>query len=358
MTDTTSKLSAEEAQAIEAISGTAAPAQQGTSTAAAPPESAAADADNPIDAQFDLPVDGPASQGYIGAADASADEHDVPDEHGEHHLAHGETEGDDADMLAMRSAMLDSAELANRAAGMAAKAAADMHSVTTDMQQVTGEMHAASAALVESHGKQRLNGIVVLATFGALMLTSMALFGIMSYRLQSRITQADEMLLAVGKRIVTMNETMELITGAGETLRDISSRQDTIVGGQAKLDARLDEVVNSMAQAAAQAASKPADAKGAPDLAKLIQALDAKVQSQSTALNALSSQVRAAPAAARPDPAAVRREIEAALRQQKAAEAAAKPVVVAPPPPPAPPPKPKETLVQYPRTQPQGKEAP
>ena len=122
MTDTTSKLSAEEAQAIEAISGTAAPAQQGTSTAAAPPESAAADADNPIDAQFDLPVDGPGSQGYIGAADASADEHDVLDEHGEHHLAHGETEGDDADMLAMRSAMLDSAELANRAAGMAAKA--------------------------------------------------------------------------------------------------------------------------------------------------------------------------------------------------------------------------------------------
>ncbi len=357
MTDTTSKLSAEEAQAIEAISGVATPAPQGASAAAtdAHPESAAADTDNPIDAQFDLPVDSPASQGYIGAADAPTGEHG---EHDHAHEVHGETEGDDADMLAMRSAMLDSAELANRAAGMAAKAAADMHSVTSDIHHVTGEMHTASAALVESHGKQRINGIVVLATFGALMLTSMALFGIMSYRLQSRITQADEMLLAVGKRIVAMNEAMELITGAGETLRDISSRQDTIVGGQMKLDARLDEVVSATAQAAAQAASKPADSKGAPDLAKLIQALDAKIQSQSTALNALSSQVRAAPAAARPDPAAVRREIDAALRQQKAAEAASKPVVVAPVAPPAPPPKPKETLVQYPRTQPQGKEAP
>ncbi len=365
MTDTTSKLSAEEAQAIEAISGVAAPAPQGTSSATTTDAIAgttAVDADHAVDAQFDLPVDGPASQGFISAADAPAGEHDVHGEHGEpvaHHEAQGETQvADDADMLAMRSAMLDSAELANRAAGMAAKAAAEMHSVTTDMQHVTGEMHTASAAMVESHGKQRLNGIVVLATFGALMLTSMALFGIMSYRLQSRISQADEMLLAVGKRIVAMNEAMELITGAGETLRDISSRQDTIVGGQAKLDTRLDEVVSAMAQAAAQAASKPADSKGAPDLAKLIQALDAKIQSQSTALNALSSQVRAAPAAPRPDPAAVRREIEAALRQQKAAEAAAKPVVVAPPAPPAPPPKPKETLVQYPRTQPQGKENP
>ena len=354
MTDTTSKLSAEEAQAIEAISGVAAPAPPGSAAAAA-------EADNPIDAQFDQPVDDPASGGFISAAEPPRIEHeahDLDDEYAHPHESHGETEGDDADMVAMRSAMLDSAELANRAAGLAAKAAADMHSVTTAMQGVTTEMHGASEALVESHGKQRINGIVVLATFGALMVTSMALFGIMSYRLQSRITQADEMLLAVGKRIVTMNETMELITGAGETLRDISSRQDTIVGGQAKLDARLDEVVSAMAQAAAHAASKPADSKGAPDLAKLIQTLDAKVQSQSNALNALSSQVRAAPAAARPDPAAVRREIEAALRQQKAAEAAAKPVVVAPPPPPAPPPKPKETLVQYPRVQPQGKEAP
>ena len=351
MTDTTSKLSAEEAQAIEAISGAAAPAPQGRA-------GAAADADNPIDAQFDLPVDGPASEGFISAAEASTGEHDAYDVHDEHaHIDHGETEGDDDDMIAMRSAMLDSAELANRAAGMAAKAAADMHSVTTAMQGVTTEMHDASAALVESHDKQRLNGIVVLATFGALMVTSMVLFGIMSYRLQSRINQADEMLLAVGKRIVTMNETMELITGAGEALRDISSRQDTIVGGQMKLDARLDEVVSATAQAAAHAASKPADPK-AQDLSKLIQALDAKIQSQSTALNALTSQVRAAPAAPRPDPAAVRREIEAALRQQKAAEAAAKPVVVAPPAPPAPPPKPKETLVQYPRTQPQGKETP
>jgi DNA repair ATPase RecN len=226
------------------------------------------------------------------------------------------------------------------------------------MGQLTGEMHAASAALVESHDKQRLNGIVVLAVFGALMLTSMALFGIMSYRLQSRITQADEMLLAVGKRIVAMNETMELITGAGETLRDIAARQDTIVGGQAKLDARLDEMLANAAQASAAAATaKPADPK-APDLAKLLQSLDAKLQSQSSALNALSSQVRAAPAAARPDPAAVRREVEAVLQKQKAAEAAARPVVVAPAAPPAPAPKPKEALVQYPRTPPQGKETP
>lgn len=316
MTEPTAQLTAAEAMAIDAISGTA-----------APPAAPEAGADARIEPQIAPLTQVPSTATEVEAH--SLEEPSAPETF---------TEGDDEDMLAMRSAMLDSAELANRAAGMAAKAASDMHG--------------ASASLIASHSTQRLHGIVVLATFGALMLTSMALFGIMSYRLQSRIAQADAMLLAVGKRIVSMDESMELITGAGETLRDIASRQDSIIGGQMKLDARLDEIVMAN-QAVAQAASKPADTKG-PDLAKLIQALDAKLQSQSAALNALSSQVRTAPAP-RPDPAVVRHEIEAALRQQKAAEAASKPVVVAPPAPAAPPPKPKETLVQYPRAQPQGK---
>ena len=329
MTEPTTQLSAEEALAIDAISAVAKP----TLPSAAPIADLSVSEDH-LDAHFDLPPD---AQPEL-VAPAAIDLAPPPDAE----QASAADAAEDPDMLAMRSTMLDSAELANRAAGMAARSA--------------GEMHGAATKLIAAHSAQRINGIVVLATFGALMLTSMALFGIMSYRLQSRITQADAMLLAVGKRIVSMDESMELITGAGETLRDIASKQDSIVGGQMKLDARLDEVIAAN-QAVAQAASKPADTKG-PDLAKLLQALDAKVQSQSSALNALSSQVRSAPAP-RPDPAAVRREVAAALRQQKAAELASKPAaVVVPVAPPAPPAKPKETLVQYPRTQSKAADAP
>ncbi len=363
MNETTSKLSAEEAQAIDAISGATGSVTHSTAIAEAPGSEPIADTAGGAGTPVEPSLDNPASQGFISAAepphieDAAQGDHLVHDapheahehEH-EHEHHHAEPPEDDADMLAMRSAMLDSAELANRAAGMAAKAAGEMHGTMTQLTGIT-------ASMATAHQSARIHGIVVLATFGALMLSSMTLFGFMSYRLQSRISAADEMLLAVGKRIVTMNESMELITAAGETLRDISSRQDTIVGGQAKLDARLDEVVAAMAHAAAQTASKPADAK-APDLGKMIQALDAKLQAQSAALNTLASQVRTVPQAPKSDPAAVRKEVEAALRQQKAAEAASKPVAVAPPAPAAPPPKPKETLVQYPRAQPQGKDAP
>lgn len=319
MTEPSTQLSEAEALAIDAISGAAKPALAET-TPTEPDIS-----EHHLDAHFELPIEAPAAPNLASGPETPAYQDPTLDADEEH--------ADDEDMLAMRATMLDSAELANRAAGMAARSAT--------------EMHGAATKLIAAHSAQRINGIVVLATFGALMITAMALFGIMSYRLQVRIAQADAMLLAVGKRIVSMDESMELITSAGEALRDIASRQDSIVGGQMKLDARLDEIIAANL-AVAQAASKPADTKG-PDLAKLLQALDAKVQSQSSALNALSSQVRATPTP-RPDPAVVRREVEAAMRQQKAAEVTAKPAVVVPVAPPAPPAKPKESLVQYPRT--------
>ena len=264
--------------------------------------------------------------GHVGAlADAHAPQHGADPAH-------------DSDVKDMRTALLEAAELANRAAGLAAKTGSQMHEAAT--------------TLIAANANQRFYGIVVLATFSILMVMGLGLFGFMSMRLQERIAQADAMLLAVGKRVVTMDESMALITDAGETLRDMSSKQDTITSQQNKIDGRLDDVTKAI-QTTMDAIAKPVDNKG-PDVAKLLSAMDARVQSQSAALAALSSQIRSTPAP-RPDPSAVRREIETALRQQKAAEAAAKPVATAPAAPAPPPPKPKENLVQYPRVQAQGK---
>lgn len=255
--------------------------------------------------------------------------HDV-DEHHENAVPH------DHELTDMKSTLLDAAELSNRAAGLAAKAGADLHS--------------AADYVIESNASVRIYGIVVLAAFAILMMIGLGLFGFMSMRLQTRISQADAMLLAVGKRVVAMDESIELLTDTGERLRDMAAKQDLLASQQLKNETRLEDVMR-VAQSASDALIKPAaDTKG-PDLAKLLQALDARLQSQAAAIAALSSQTRAA-AAPRTDTAAVRKEVEAMLRQQKAVEAAAKPVMVAPPV------KPKENLVQYPRTQPQGSQTP
>jgi len=348
MNEPTTQLSAEEALAIDAIANIAKPSLPDTKMVEKPQP------DESIEAQLDLSVEGPSNESAPGEPDLDQleDESHLELDSEEYDAADDADAAEVEDIISMRATMLDSAELANRAAGLAAKSATEMHLASNDLQGTNNNLQGAASKLIAAQDAQRINGIVVLATFAALMLTAMALFGIMSYRLQSRIAQADAMLLAVGKRIVSMDESMELITGAGEVLRDISSKQDSISGAQMKLDARLDDMIAAN-QAIAKAAATP-DTKAA-DTAKLLQALDAKIQSQSAALNALATQVRTAPAQPRLDPAAVRRELEAALRQQKATEIATKPVVVAPPAPPPPPAKPRETLIQYPRVPPQAK---
>jgi methyl-accepting chemotaxis protein len=256
-------------------------------------------------------------------------------------------------MAEMKSTMLDSAELANRAAGMAAKAA--------------GNMHGASTQLIESYAGQKMYLIIVLAVFGLMMVLAMSVFAFMSFRLQQRVTQADAMLIAVGKRVIAMDEGLELFTGHGEALREVASKQDAIISAQTKIELRLDEVMRGV-QAAADTIAKPAavahdkdkDKDKAPDVAKLIKDLDSKLQAQASAISNLSSQVRAVgtPAPARPDPAAVRKEAEALVRQLKAAEASVKPATpsaTTPSAAPKVPEKPVEKVVQYPRVQNTGK---
>ena len=343
MSDPSPTLTADEASAIESIAA-AAPAQ---------PAAAAEQADAPA---HDSPGAHPerdhdahaAPHGNEGGAlaDAAAHAHDAGHSHEEHSGAHEQAQ-EDAELAEMRSTMLDSAQLANRAAGMAAKAA--------------GDMHGASTQLIESSAGQKTYLIIVLAVFGLLMVLSMSVFAFMSFRLQQRVIQADAMLLAVGKRVIAMDESLELFKGHGEALREVASKQDAMTSQLTKIELRLDDVVRTV-QLATDAVSKPAagaDPK-APDVGKLLKELDTKLQSQATAITNLSTQLRAvqAPAPARVDPAAVRKEAEALVRQLKAAEASVKPPPAAAPaaaPAPAAPAKPVEKLVQFPRVQGQGK---
>jgi len=284
------------------------------------------------------PMDAPAhqSEDQNSAPGLGAHDQETHEETHDGEETHTNTTAHDPELTDMKSTLLDAAELSNRAAGLAAKAGADLHS--------------AADYVMESNASVRIYGIVVLSAFAILMMIGLGLFGFMSMRLQSRITQADAMLLAVGKRVVAMDESIALLTDTGERLRDMAAKQDVLASQQLKNETRLEDVMR-VAQSASDALTKPAaDTKG-PDMVKLLQALDARLQSQAAAIAALSTQTRAA-AAPRTDTAAVRKEVEAMLRQQKAVEAAAKPVAVAPPV------KPKENLVQYPRTQPQSSQTP
>lgn len=238
---------------------------------------------------------------------------------------------EDPEVKDVKTTLLESAELANRAASQALQAGADLQAATHHM--------------IGGHVTQRKHGLIVLALFTTLMLIAMVLFGFMSARLQQRIAQADAMLLAVGKRVVTMNEAIELISDTGEALRDISNKQNAITSQQGKLDSRLDELMRAT-QSAMQAISQTSDPKN-QEINKLLQAMDGRIQSNSNALKLLPSQLRSVPAAS-PNPTAIRREVEATLLRQQSKAAAP---VIAPTTPVISPEKPIERLVQYPRVQ-------
>ncbi len=348
MSDKPTALTPDEASAIEAISGIA-PAPPAESalpdeaTEPVPHEEAAAEATHPASEHGN-------EGGALHGAAHDEGHHDHPDHHEESKSAQ---DSQDAEMAEMKSTMLDSAELANRAAGMAAKAA--------------GNMHGASTQLIESYSAQKMFLIIVLAVFGLLMVLAMTVFAFMSFRLQQRVTQADAMLIAVGKRVIAMDESLEQFASHGEALREVANKQEAIISAQTKIELRLDEVmrgvqgaVDTISKPVAQDKDKDKGKEKAPDVAKLIKDLDGKLQAQANAISNLSSQVRAVgtPAPARPDPAAVRREAEALVRQLKAAEASVRPAAPSPtatPAAPKTPEKPVEKVVQYPRIQNTGK---
>ncbi len=233
----------------------------------------------------------------------------------------------------MKMAMLDSAELATRAASLAANAG--------------NEINQATHKLIATFATQQKLAKIILAAAGGLMLLTTVVFVGMSTSLLSRLGKLDAMMLAVGKRVVSMDASLELVGAASEQLKDVLEKQDAISGAQSKLESRLDDVMKT-SQGAAEQSAKQADAKS-QDTVKLIQGLDTRLQAQASAVKSVSAQIQRLQAAV-PDTGGLRRDLEALAKQQRDRQAQETTVKAAAPAPA----KPRDQVVQYPRTTVQG----
>ena len=228
----------------------------------------------------------------------------------------------------LKSTLLDSAELATRGASLAVKAGVEMH-------------HAADKLMNNSIAQQKFNKIILFAFAGAMAL-AIILFTVMAFRMQSKISQLDAMVLAVGKRVVTMDATIELVASASELIKDVSAKQDELTGSQKKLETRIDESIKAALVVPDPKAKQPDDKN--KEVIKLIQNLELKIQAQANSTKIISGQLQKLQTTL-PDPSSFKREIEAAsrlLKERAALEAVPAPVVQAPV-------KPKERVVQFPR---------
>lgn len=228
----------------------------------------------------------------------------------------------------LKSTLLDSAELATRGASLAVKAGVEMH-------------HAAEKLMASTVDQQKFNKIILLA-FGTTMTLAIVLFTVMAFRMQSKISQLDAMVLAVGKRVVAMDASIELVSNASELIKDVSIKQDALTSSQNKLESRIDESIK-VSQIVPDLKAKPPEDKN-KEIKLLLQNLDSKIQLQANSTKLLASQINKLQISL-PDPQSFKRELESASRLLKerhmneAASAIPVPVVV----------KPKEKVVQFPR---------
>ena len=216
---------------------------------------------------------------------------------------------DDHEMIDMKLVLMDSAELASRVANVAADAGVDLR--------------VASNKLTMSYEQQRKLLMLLIAIFGGLMIVACGVFAAMAWRLQSRVAQLDTMVLAVGKRVVGMDASMESVGAVQQALQELLVKQEAMTGLQSKIDARLEEAIKST-QGVPELTAKQIDGK-TQEMKKQVEMLDGKLQAQANVLKTLSGQMKGLQGSVT-DASGLRRELEAQQRQQRerqAAEAAA-----------------------------------
>ena len=244
-----------------------------------------------------------------GASDHHAhdDAHTEKDAHKDAHVQAAEpakpaslTQAHEEELEGIKMLALDSAELATRSANLATHAGEHMRSVIVKLE--------------DAQKKQRKHTLIIFGVAGGLMLIASMVFAGMSISLKSRINQLDTMVSAVGKRVVELDASMELVGSVNEALQEMVGKQEGIADAQGKLEAKIGESIKS-AQGVPEETAKQLDAKN-QILAKQVQSLDGRLQSQANAINSLSNIMKNVQGSMT-DSNALKREMESLARIQR-----------------------------------------
>ena len=205
---------------------------------------------------------------------------------------------------ALSSVVLDSADVASNAAASATGLAAELQA---SVKTVDSALAAASR-----------QGKIVLGVSGGVLFLSVAVFAAMSMTLQSRINQADAMLLAVGKRVVELNAGIAGIDAMNRSLSSFSDRTDAIMAAQAKLE---EQIKASLGESKALVTNLPTQtAKSVEEsnkaLSTQVGALDAQMKKQAQAMASLGTQVKDLKGAVG-DVEPLKRDVQALITLQK-----------------------------------------
>lgn len=237
----------------------------------------------------------------------------------------------------LSGAVLDAAEVANRSAE-----AANRISISFESQ-----MAQLSAAAFTT---RKINTILIGATGGA-MLIALVIFVIFSARLSSRVSELDEMLLAVGKRTVELNAGIAALESLTAHTKDLSARQVAMVDVQAQVESKINDALKKSESLMQTMPNKAAQqiTQASANLTREVQSINGKLQQQAKAVQTLGEEVKGLKSDMN-NVNALKRDVNAlvVLQKDRVLEQLQKPQVAAP----VQVAKPKEQALQYPRPKP------
>jgi len=258
--------------------------------------------------------------------------------------------------------VLSSAEVSTRSASVAANISQDMRTV---MDQIT-----------ESHKRSVQHSRIILGGLLAFLLIGLGTFFAIATRMHQNIRQLDAMALAVGKRVVDLDATVNAFVETSRTFNDLNEKLEKQAELQGKLEQRFDDIHKTVAAVpnlVADQSGKTLDTK-LQGLQKQMQALETKVQALSNRpqpnpgpsqqaviseiqklkkdLDTANANAKAAAVAAAQAQAKAKPEPKPEPRPEPKPEP--KPAEVKPPPPPPTPslppaPSPRDKMLVYPR---------
>jgi DNA repair exonuclease SbcCD ATPase subunit len=165
----------------------------------------------------------------------------------------------------------------------------------------------------------------MLGIAGGLMFVTAIIFGTSIFTLKSRINQMDAMLASLSKRVVELNDSMEMVGSVNEGLQAMVAKQDDITKMQGSLETRLNEAIKQSESVPEKTAQQVGE-KGQA-LAAQVKSLEGRFVQQSKALNALANQVGGLQGAVG-ETGSFKKEMEALARLQKERQAAENAVTI------------------------------
>jgi DNA repair exonuclease SbcCD ATPase subunit len=226
------------------------------------------------------------------------------------HAAHN-AQADNDELEGIKMVALESAELATRSANLAVGAGENMKTATHNLEE-----------LMKVNKKQHQ---IMLGIAGGLMFFTAIVFGTSIFTLKSRINQMDAMLASLSKRVVELNDSLEMVGSVNEGLQAMVAKQDDITKMQGNLETRLNEAIKqseSMPEKTAQQVGEKGQA-----LTAQVKSLEGRFVQQSKALNALANQVGGLQGAVG-ETGSFKKEMETLARLQRERQAAENTVTI------------------------------